>query len=101
MTIVIAILGVAILAVFLLSKRAVAAEEIEIEIPLTAGWNEVTYTGKKQKAGIAMQSIAEHLIIAYYYDPFAIRWVSITYDTTLEPGMVVNIKVSEDVIWRY
>lgn len=71
------------------------------EIQLSAGWNEVTYTGKEQTAGIAFQSIIEYLTISYYYDPFAGEWVGITYDTVLETGMQVNIKVSQDCIWEF
>lgn len=71
------------------------------EILLTAGWNEVTYTGDKKKAGVAMHSIADYLVIAYYYDAFAGAWKLIVYDTMLEPGMVVNIKVSQDCTWTF
>lgn len=70
-------------------------------IALSAGWNDVTYTGKKQIAGVAMQSIVDYLEVAYYYDPFAGIWVGILYDTILEPGMVLSIKVSEDCIWTF
>lgn len=71
------------------------------EIPLTVGWNEVTYTGDRKKAGIAMQSIAGYLEIAYYYDALAGQWQQVTYDTMLETGMELNIKVSENCVWKY
>ena len=70
-------------------------------IPLQEGWNEVTYTGKSQIAGVAMQSIIDYMVISYYYDPFAGIWIGIVYDTIFEPGMVLNIKVSEDCVWSF
>jgi len=71
------------------------------QIALTAGWNEVTYTGVRQTAGVAMQSIASYLEVAYYYDAFQGIWVQIEYSTILEPGMTLNIKVSQDCVWTF
>ena len=71
------------------------------EIALSAGWNEVTYTGKRQIAGVAMQSIWDYVEIAYYYDPFQESWVEILFDTELEPGMLISIKVTEACIWIF
>lgn len=71
------------------------------EIQLTAGWNEVTYTGDRRKAGIALQSIAGYLEIAYYYDALAGQWKQVVYDTMLEPEMKLNIKVSQDCTWTF
>ncbi len=65
------------------------------EIPLEAGWNEVTYTGSTEKAGIAFQSIAEYLEIAM------VSGVELLYDSILETGMVVNIKVTEACTWKF
>lgn len=70
-------------------------------IALKAGWNEVTYTGAGKKAGIAMQSIADYLEIAYYYDALAGQWKQVVYDTMLEPEMKLNIKVSQDCTWTF
>lgn len=91
-------LGVAAIAgvIFLLIRKAEAAE-----ILLYTGWNEVTYTGKNQIAGVAMESISPYLEVAYYYDAFAGIWKQILYDTLLESGMVVSIKVTQDSIWRF
>ena len=71
------------------------------EIALSAGWNEVTYTGKRQIAGVAMQSIWDYVEIAYYYDPLQESWVEILFDTELEPGMLISIKVTEACIWMF
>ena len=71
------------------------------EMGLTAGWNEVTYTGKRQIAGAAMQSIWDYVEIAYYYDPFQESWVEILFDTELEPGMLISIKVTEACTWIF
>lgn len=71
------------------------------EIALSAGWNEVTYTGKRQIAGAAMQSIWDYVEIADYYDPFQEIWVEILYDTELEPDMLLRIKVTDDCIWTF
>lgn len=73
----------------------------KVEIPLSAGWNKVTYTGRKQIAGVAFESISEYLVIAYYYDIFQDNWIQITYDTMLETDMALSIDVSQDCIWRY
>jgi len=70
-------------------------------ISLESGWNEVTYTGSKKKAGIAMQSIEDFLEIAYYYDAFQGIWIQVVYDTILEPGQELNIKVTEDCVWTF
>jgi len=90
-------LGLAALGIFLLTRGKEAVKEI----PLSAGWNEVTYTGSRKKAGIAMQSIMDYLEIAYYYDAFSGTWQQVTYDTVLEPGMLLNLKVSQDCVWRF
>ena len=89
-------LGLAGLGIYLVTRKKVAGE-----IPLNAGWNAVTYTGKRQIASVAMQSIVDYLIIAYYYDPFAGIWQQIASDTMLEPDMAINIQVAQDCIWRF
>jgi len=71
------------------------------EIPLTAGRNDVTYTGESKKAGIAMQSIAEYVESAYYYDALAGTWKQVVYDTMLEPDMQITITVTEDCVWKF
>jgi len=70
-------------------------------IPLSAGWNEVAYTGGTQVAGVAMQSITKYLEVAYYYDPFAGIWTLIVYETVLKSGMILNLKVSQDCAWTF
>jgi len=89
-------LGVAGLGVYLLTRKATAAQ-----IALYSGWNEVTYTGKTQIAGVAMQSITEYVEVAYYYDQFDEIWKQILYETVLESGMNLNIKVSQDCVWTF
>lgn len=89
-------LGLAGLAVYALTRKAKASEAIQ----LAAGWNEVTYTGARKKAGIALQSIAGYLEIAYYYDALAGQWKQVVYDTLLEPEMELSIKVSQDCVWK-
>lgn len=70
-------------------------------VALSAGWNEITYIGERKGAGIAMQSITNYLEIAYYYDQFTGEWIQVVYDTILEQGMVLTIKVSDDCIWTF
>jgi len=79
------------------STRAEAAPAVA----LSAGWNEIIYIGERKGAGIAMQSITNYLEIAYYYDQFAGEWIQVVYDTILEQGMVLTIKVSDDCIWTF
>ncbi|KKM94936.1 hypothetical protein LCGC14_1193240 [marine sediment metagenome] len=71
------------------------------EIQLTAGENDVIYTGESKKAGIAMQSIAGYLESAYYYDGLAGIWKQAVYDTILEPDMQLVITVSKDCVWKF
>ena len=70
-------------------------------ITLTAGWNELVYTGKRQTAEKAFASIIDCLEIAYYYDSAREQWIQITSDTMLETGMTLNIKVIWDCIWIF
>ncbi len=91
-------LGVVMLGVLGILSLAGAALG---RIALSAGWNDVTYTGPRQAAGVAMQSIIDYWQIALYYDPVQEAWVQILYETMLEPGMSLSIKVSEDCIWTF
>ena len=89
----------AIAILIYLSKRGQAGA-----IQLRTGWNEVTYTGKTQLAGVAMQSIRPYIAMAYYFDHFdeLDPWKPILYDSTvLWSGMGINIKVTQDCTWTF
>ncbi len=67
---------------------------------LVTGWNDVTYTGTEQKATDAFKSIADKLVMAYYWDETVSQWVQVMDDTVLESGMVMQVKVSQDCVWQ-
>lgn len=87
--------------VVVLAAYGLLTQVLPREIALSAGWNEVTYTGKRQIAGAAMQSIEDYVEIASYYDQLQEIWVEILYDTELEPGVLISIKVTEACIWIF
>lgn len=91
-------LGIAAAGVIWLVSRAKGAQK---EIALAVGWNEVTYTGSRKEAGIAFQSIADYLMIVYYYDAVDEMWRQVLGDTTLETGMILSIRVTQDCIWKF
>jgi hypothetical protein len=68
------------------------------EIPLSAGWNEITYTGDRKPAEVIMEPISDYLEIIYYFNEGKQSWQQIVYDTILESGMILHIKVSHDCI---
>ena len=69
-------------------------------VPLTTGWNEVTYTGSRKRADIAFQSIANYLGTVYYLDVDG-YWNLVLDDTMLEPGMYLAIEVTQDCTWFF
>lgn len=52
------VIGGGLLLVGGAAALAYATSRKKGEIPLSAGWNEVTYSGRKQKAGIAFPTIS-------------------------------------------
>lgn len=68
-------------------------------VQLTAGWNEVTYTGERQTAGVAFESIKDYWVIVYHYNEATGAWEQILNSTILEPGMTLSINVTQDCIW--
>ena len=70
-------------------------------LTLTAGSNELVYTGKRQTAEKAFASIIDYLVIAYYLDSATEQWIQITSDTVLETDMTLNISVTYDCIWIF
>lgn len=71
------------------------------EIALSAGWNTVTYTGERQTAGKAFESIMNYLVIAYHWNADAQDWNQMVTNTMMIPNDVYNIKVSQNCVWRF
>lgn len=69
-------------------------------IALSAGWNEVVYTGKEQTAEEAFDSIISYLEIAYYLDD-ELEEQLVTTDHIMEPGEIYYVSVTQDCIWTF
>ncbi len=71
-------------------------------IALKAGMNQVVYTGQRQNAKTAFQSIINYITIVYYY--INGEWKQMTGDFSgydLIPNLNLAIGVSQDCIWTY
>ena len=70
-------------------------------ITLTAGWNDVVYTGKEQTAERAFASIIDYLEIVYYWEAETNLWVLVQADTIMVQGEIYWISVTQDCIWTF
>ena len=90
-------IGAAVIGgVVLVSKKAGAKE-----IQLKEGWNEYRYQGPAIRGGDLLASINDYVLIAYYLWEETESWLSITDYLWIQPGYLLNIKVSQDCVWSF
>ncbi len=90
-------LGVIVGVIYAMTRTAKAAGSIVLK----EGWNEVKYTGTRQKVDIAFQSIEPYVLIVYYLSGISKQWVQLVTGDFVEPNMSLNIKVRQSCIWTF
>jgi hypothetical protein len=73
--------------------------KMEQRITLSAGENQVTYKGVEQPVSEAFASIADYLVIAYFWN--VDHWEQVVGDTLMIPGGEYSIQVTQDCIWSF
>lgn len=92
-----AALGLAGLVTYLVTRPAEAAASV----PLKAGYNQVTYTGKNQTAADAFKSISAYLLVVYQWNPIMQRWDQKVGTDILVSDMILSVNVNRDCTWTY
>jgi len=83
---------------FLLSK--LGGKE-EVEYALTAGANDIAYTGEPFKGKKLFDSIGDYIVgLVYYRLPEWSYWDDVTPETVIYDRSIIHITVSEDCILR-
>jgi len=65
---------------------------------LYAGWNQGVYGGKMEKAGVAMQSIEDKVIIAYYLNTPWVQFVQILMRIPLTSAFAIYASFFQDLL---